>query len=241
MRKAIKKIIALSAVSCMIFSISACGIPKEKTETKDETSEISSEDTSQNETSNNETSAISELEVSSVSSVENDSNTEVVSGSDNAASSVSAESEESGETPAEENNENTIEISGYFEDYEPLVSSLGMELTEPWQMSDDSYVKDGYYLEFDPEYGIASMRNDGNSAVVLYGCKVGDNVDSFDTALLGDNWKRLDANSKGTYVKKASGETIFWISLTCDESGTVTSWYWNNWPEGDWDRSVLDE
>ena len=239
MRKAIKKIIALSAASCMIFSISACGIPKEKAETQDETSTVSSENTSENDDS--ETSETSESESNSSSSDNNDVKDEEITGTEIVTSPASDEPENSEETSSNENDENTIEISDYFEDYEPLVNLLGMELTEPWQMSDDSYVKDGYYLEFDPEYGIASMRNDGNSSVALYGCKIGDNVDAFDAALLGDNWKRLDENSKGTYVKKATGETIFWLSLTSDDSGNVTSWYWNNWPEGDWDRSVLDE
>mgnify|MGYP000794563771 FL=1 len=103
-----------------------------------------------------------------------------------------------------------------------------MTTTECWQFPNaQSYVSDGFYLEWQGE--TFSMKNEGNQAVALYGIHIGDEAGASGKAMTDHGWTEYQY---GGYIMQTD-KAQYYMELESDENGKVTSWYLNNWPEGD--------
>ena len=125
-------------------------------------------------------------------------------------------------------------MKDYLENYKQLPELLGMERGEPWQFNEDnSYVKDGFYLEWLEGYGIFSVKNEQPSQVLLYGSHLGDPISGAGAAIEQGGWTFYsDAGSNYTYIAIFDGQN-FVLTVAVDENSCITSWYLNNWPEGE--------
>ena len=73
------------------------------------------------------------------------------------------------------------------------------------------------------------MKNEGNQAVALYGIHIGDEAGAAGKAMTDHGWT---AYQYGGYIMQTD-KAQYYMELESDENGKVTSWYLNNWPEGD--------
>ena len=114
------------------------------------------------------------------------------------------------------------------ENFGELKNILQMTTTECWQFPNaQSYVSDGFYLEWRGE--TFSMKNEGNQAVALYGIHIGDEAGASGKAMTDHGWTEYQY---GGYIMQTD-KAQYYMELESDENGKVTSWYLNNWPEGD--------
>ena len=129
-----------------------------------------------------------------------------------------------------------IDIKNYLTNYKNLVSKLGMKKTTSWQFgSSDSYVKDGFYLEWQEGYSFEpfSMKNESADYIKLNGISIGDSENSSDVALRNAGWEnKFKWNGQNGYTKKING-TLHALTIYINNSGCVKGWYLNNWPQGD--------
>lgn len=130
--------------------------------------------------------------------------------------------------------QNVINVADYFTNYEDLVSKLNMEPTECWQFFEsDSYVADGFYLEWDGS--IFSMKQETNGPATLYGFSVGDSAEEFICCLEENGWFYMyDTVPSGTYygLLTSTGDQYL-LKFESNDKGQLTFWYLNNWPEGE--------
>ena len=160
---------------------------------------------------------------------------------DNNLEEVQVESsmEDSMNKESTENNPLTdgeIEISLYFENYQQLVDQLDMVSTTNWQFSDaDSYVIDDFYLEWqnDSNNPCFSMKNDGASYIKLYGFGIGNKVLPLKEALQSNGWAYYWENDSECKYMAIKNEQEYSLTVYKDEEGNISSWYLNNWPEGE--------
>lgn len=126
-----------------------------------------------------------------------------------------------------------LDISEYLEQYEQIVSILDMQVTtDYWQFENwKSYVVDQFYLE--EGNGAFSMKNEGASYVKLYGISLGDNVQQVEKTMKENEWiPYYNTESMYEYVALINNREYI-LSFNVDDKGNVTSWYLNNWPEGE--------
>ena len=151
------------------------------------------------------------------------------------AGETETESESIAETAAQTETESSvqaIDAGDYLEGFSQLVQLLNMEPTENWQFSgENSYVKDRFYLEWDGD--AFSMRNDGTDNVLLYGTCPGDEMSKVDEALRKAGWTVWTGDDSGTTYIAIFNQRKFMLSAI-SEAGKITSWYLNNWPQGEW-------
>lgn len=133
---------------------------------------------------------------------------------------------------AEKENAINIEVTSYFESYKQLVDILDMDKTESWQFgTSDSYVSDGFYLEWNGN--IFSMKITDDSQTMVYGVKIGDEVEKLDEVIVQNEWVSYYlSNTQHDYLNMINGE-MYLVVAYIDENGKITSWYINNWPEGE--------
>ena len=121
-----------------------------------------------------------------------------------------------------------VDVGDYLENFGELKNILQMTTTECWQFPNaQSYVSDGFYLEWQGE--TFSMKNEGNQAVALYGIHIGDEAGASGKAMTDHGWTEYQY---GGYIMQTD-KAQYYMELESDENGKVTSWYLNNWPEGD--------
>ena len=134
-----------------------------------------------------------------------------------------------------------VDIKDYLESYEQLPELLGMERGEAWQFSgDDSYVKDGFALEWLDGYGIFSAKNESPSEVLLYGAGIGDPVSAAQEGLVQSGWVLYsDLGEQYTYIAVFNDQN-FYLDISADADGCITDWYLNNWPEGEFVAEAYD-
>ena len=121
-----------------------------------------------------------------------------------------------------------VDVGDYLENFGELKNILQMITTECWQFPNaQSYVSDGFYLEWQGE--TFSMKNEGNQAVALYGIHIGDEAGASGKAMTDHGWTEYQY---GGYIMQTD-KAQYYMELESDENGKVTSWYLNNWPEGD--------
>lgn len=134
-----------------------------------------------------------------------------------------------------------VDIKDYLESYEQLPELLGMERGEAWQFSgDDSYVKDGFALEWLDGYGIFSAKNESPSEVLLYGAGIGDPVSAAQEGLVQSGWVLYsDLGEQYTYIAVFNDQN-FYLHISADADGCITDWYLNNWPEGEFVAEAYD-
>ncbi len=151
------------------------------------------------------------------------------------AGETETESESIAETAAQTETESSvqaIDAGDYLEGFSQLVQLLNMEPTENWQFSgENSYVKDRFYLEWDGD--AFSMRNDGTDNILLYGTCPGDEMSKVDEALRKAGWTVWTGDDSGTTYIAIFNQRKFMLSAI-SEAGKITSWYLNNWPQGEW-------
>lgn len=151
------------------------------------------------------------------------------------AGETETESESIAETAAQTETESSvqaIDAGDYLEGFSQLVQLLNMEPTENWQFSgENSYVKDRFYLEWDSD--AFSMRNDGTDNILLYGTCPGDEMSKVDEALRKAGWTVWTGDDSGTTYIAIFNQRKFMLSAI-SEAGKITSWYLNNWPQGEW-------
>ena len=138
-----------------------------------------------------------------------------------------------------------VDIKNYLTNYKNLVSKLGMKKTRSWQFgSSDSYVKDGFYLEWQEGYSFEpfSMKNESADYIRLNGISIGDSENSSDVMLRNAGWEnKFKWNGENGYTKKING-TLHALTIYINSSGCVKGWYLNNWPQGvDWFSAEEDE
>ena len=138
-----------------------------------------------------------------------------------------------------------VDIKNYLTNYKNLVSKLGMKKTRSWQFgSSDSYVKDGFYLEWQEGYSFEpfSMKNESADYIRLNGISIGDSENSSDVMLRNAGWEnKFEWNGENGYTKKING-TLHALTIYINSSGCVKGWYLNNWPQGaDWFSAEEDE
>mgnify|MGYP002766815157 FL=1 len=138
-----------------------------------------------------------------------------------------------------------VDIKNYLTNYKNLVSKLGMKKTTSWQFgSSDSYVKDGFYLEWQEGYSFEpfSMKNESADYIRLNGISIGDSENSSDVMLRNAGWEnKFEWNGENGYTKKING-TLHALTIYINSSGCVKGWYLNNWPQGaDWFSAEEDE
>lgn len=131
---------------------------------------------------------------------------------------------------SEENDD--IEISLYLEQYELLAEILNMEPMDYWQFADSkSYVVDQFYLEWKDE--LFSMKNEGAFYVKLYGISIGDSMMEVERILQENGWVNYIRNDNMcTYITILNNKEYL-LSLYLDNNSNLSSWYLNNWPEGE--------
>lgn len=133
-----------------------------------------------------------------------------------------------------------VEVSQYLEQYQQMVPLLGMEKTSSWQFgADDSYQKDGFYLEW--QDSIYSMKNEGASYVKLYGTSLGDSIDSVGASLQGNNWVEYSHDINQYKYAAVINDKEYLLIAYLDEDGRVSSWYLNNWPEGEELNAIFEQ
>ena len=103
-----------------------------------------------------------------------------------------------------------VDVGDYLENFGELKNSLQMTTTE-WQGE------------------TFSMKNEGNQAVALYGIHIGDEAGASGKAMTDHGWTEYQY---GGYIMQTD-KAQYYMELESDENGKVTSWYLNNWPEGD--------
>lgn len=180
------------------------------------------------DTNSDETAALAETVAESETIAETAAESE-------SAGETETESESIAETAAQTETESSvqaIDAGDYLEGFSQLVQLLNMEPTENWQFSgENSYVKDRFYLEWDGD--AFSMRNDGTDNVLLYGTCPGDDMSKVDEALQAAGWTVWTGDDSGTTYIAIFNQRKFMLSAT-SEAGKMTSWYLNNWPQGEW-------
>lgn len=182
-----------------------------------------------------------------VTEAETESETETEEETETEAPETQAETEaetEAPETQAEtEPAKAAVEVSRYFRNYEALVSELGMQKTDSWQMSDDSYMIDEFYLEYSTEYSICSMKNEGGRTAALYGILPGQDFGEARKKLEAAGWAMLSDSEYGAnYMSFNEIENeLFMAEIWRADDNTVTGWYWNNWPEGDFTEFFAEQ
>lgn len=131
--------------------------------------------------------------------------------------------------------EGTIEFTSYLENYKDLVEKLEMEPTDCWQFGDtsDSYVKDQFYLEWEKDSNIFSAKNEGASSVKLCGTSLGDNLAKVDEVLQKNEWFNYYNDENINSYMALINDKKYALNVYKDQAGNVSSWYLNNWPEGD--------
>lgn len=142
---------------------------------------------------------------------------------------------------SEKNEEGTIEISSYLEEYQQLVDKLVMEPTEWWQFPDsqNSYVKDQFYLEW--QDSSFSCKNEGASYIKLYGSSLGDSVSEVSEVLYKKGWLDYFSDDNESAYITLIKDRGYQLNLYKDKSDNITSWYLNNWPQGEDVADMLDE
>lgn len=180
------------------------------------------------DTNSDETTALAETVAESETIAETAAESE-------SAGETETESESIAETAAQTETESSaqaIDAGDYLEGFSQLVQLLNMEPTESWQFSgENSYVKDRFYLEWDGD--AFSMRNDGTDNVLLYGTCPGDDMSKVDEALQAAGWTVWTGDDSGTTYIAIFNQRKFMLSAI-SEAGKITSWYLNNWPQGEW-------
>lgn len=136
-------------------------------------------------------------------------------------------------------NSDNIEISSYLEHHEQLVELLGMKPTEEyWQFwNAKSYVIDKFYLEWDSDdddFQAYSMKNMGTSYIKLYGSSIGDNTFQVEARLLENGWVNHDSTDEYIEYIAILNDKEYLLHVYVDEDNNMTSWFLNNWPEGEW-------
>ena len=134
-----------------------------------------------------------------------------------------------------------LDISNYIQKYRSLISLLDMKNTQPWQFGkrENSYVKDGFYLELSNTYSdLVSMKNEKADYIKIYGISLGDDMKTAAKLMQKTTWKKQYSNSNFyRYVAKFDG-TLYMLMFYIDSNNHITSWYLNNWPEGEWVASL---
>ena len=144
-------------------------------------------------------------------------------------------------TASEENEEGTIEISSYLDKYQDLADKLEMDTTDWWQFPDtlDSYEKDQFYLEW--KDNAFSCKNEGASYIKIYGLSIGDSVSEAEKILDEKGWLAYFSDEKECSYITLIKDRNYQLNLYKDEDDKVTSWYLNNWPQGEDVEALLDE
>lgn len=123
-----------------------------------------------------------------------------------------------------------IEVSDYLEEYESLVTMLDLGKAESWVFdTDNSYAKDGVKLNWS-DYGSYSLGIENPSQLVVYGMKLGDQIEDFDETQY--DWfvyRKLD--TEYDYLKIINDRLYLLVAYL--KNGRITSWYICNWPEGE--------
>lgn len=133
-----------------------------------------------------------------------------------------------------------IEISSYFEQYEQLVQKLGMSPTDYWQFPDsNSYEKDKFYLEWKDD--LFSMKNEGASYIKLYSSSIGDSVAQVENVLKENGWVNYDSNDNECVYIAIINDKEYIMYIYKDKNSNISSWYLNNWPEGEDIASFFSE
>ena len=142
---------------------------------------------------------------------------------------------------SEENEEVTIEISSYLDKYQDLADKLEMDTTDWWQFPDtlDSYEKDQFYLEW--KDNAFSCKNEGASYIKIYGLSIGDSVSEAEKILDEKGWLAYFSDEKECSYITLIKDRSYQLNLYKDEDDKVTSWYLNNWPQGEDVEALLDE
>ena len=134
-----------------------------------------------------------------------------------------------------------IEVSEYFENYEELVKILDMQLiTEHWQFENwDSYMKEQFYIEGDGK--VFSMKNEGNSNIKLYNISLGENIKHGENALKDNGWiDYYSYENVNEYVALLNNKK-YMLTIYIDNNENITSWYINNWPDGEDMEEIFSE
>lgn len=124
-----------------------------------------------------------------------------------------------------------IEVSDYYNNYISLVDSLNMQKCESWQMSEDSYAFNDFYLEYSEEFGIFSMKNEADNGIILYGISVGDNINDAIVSFENNGWETLyDSDERAAFMY---GDREYYSEIFHDSNGVIIDWYVCNWYEGE--------
>lgn len=229
MRK--KTLVCLLAVAMMI-SMAACG-NKSGDRTLTEPNTLETIESIPESMSEAETEANSEA----ISEASGESETkEELASSKEAGNEETKEESEKETTRAYDPILDGIDAADYVTRYEELVPMLEMGKAMMWQMSEDSFVVNGFYVEYDAEYHCCSMKNEGNAKVSFAGINLDDSEEECIEKLEAAGWK--DPNGYGTYYKRDADGYINLFEMEFEDDELI-SWYWNNWPEGDIDLSGI--
>ena len=136
-----------------------------------------------------------------------------------------------------------VDIKNYLTNYKNLVNQLEMKPTNSWQFNgSDSYVKDGFYLEWykSSSFEMFSMKNESSAYVKLNGISIGDNESFADAAMKNAGWEnKFEWDGENRYTKNINGN-LHIVEIYINDSGRVSGWYLNNWPQGD-DRLSIEQ
>ena len=136
---------------------------------------------------------------------------------------------------AELPDEKNIEITSYLKNYKDLVDKLGMSPTDPWQFIDqkNAYMVDQFYIDWESDYDIWSMKNEGASYVKIYDYSLGDSIEEIEKTLLEKEWVDYYSDDKENLYLAVIDDKSYMLALQKDENADMSSWYFCNWPEGD--------
>ena len=130
-----------------------------------------------------------------------------------------------------------LDISNYMQNYRTLSSLLNMKSIEPLVFRNHgvAYKKDGFYLEWSDEYDKPfSMKNESADYIKIYAISLGDDMKTAVKLMQKTTWKKQYSNSDFyRYVARFDGR-LYMLMFYIDSNNHITSWYLNNWPEGDW-------
>ena len=126
----------------------------------------------------------------------------------------------------------SVDVQDYLEQYSQLVGLLDMQPVKYWQFPEsDSYMKDQFYLEMYKD--MYSMKNEGASYIQLFGINLGDSIITADDALMQAGWvEHYKTEGQHDYISILNGNRYV-LSITVGSDGLITSWYLNNWPQGE--------
>lgn len=143
-----------------------------------------------------------------------------------------------------------IEVSKYFDHCKDLVQDLGMQQGQPLMpygkdhYLDEMYLADGFFLDyFILDHGLQfTMWCDTPGIVVLYGNDVGCDSNTFVNSLEENGWiLAVDENGQpydenNYFLGTVLDGVRFCVEMSINSDNTVSMWYLNNWPQGDYEE-----